>query len=513
MPRVITMLLMLFVAFSALAQTIYVSPNGNDSNTGTINKPLRHIQNAIDRGGNTIILRHGTYLLSHPLVINKAYRPSKPLEIRTLKGEQAIISGGEANPLDMITGSDTMQRIMNINVKAKTITIPTPSQIEGMNAMIVHQQWAIAILRIKEMIPMGDSTVVSFLEPEGSLEFEHPYPQPIINGPKGSSAFRLIQLHDMGCESSLVRIAGNKEHPAENIIFKGITFEHAGWKRPLEKGHVTLQGGMPLVKAFLMDKPGTPWSETLNNQAWIVRPEAAVSIEHSRNIAFLGCTFRNIANNALDIRQGTKGIKIEKNQFRNIGGTAIMAGYFQENPTETHIPYTAEDTLEYCSHISIIHNQISNATALDWGAAGIQCGYVNNANIIDNSIDSTGWSGIAVGWGWTPVKTMMHHNRINGNFVQNYGMHHHDCGGIYTLSYQPFSEIKDNIVYDPGKAPYATNDRVFPLYLDDSSNGFTITGNNFTQEQCGFNHPGNDIIWQTPRLSITPSKRTRQIKL
>ena len=92
-----------------------------------------------------------------------------------------------------------MERIIDFNKEARTITIPTPpkevlsiltSHLSPLE-MVVHQRWAIAILRVKEMKVEGDKTVVSFMEPESRLEFEHPWPQPVIGGEKGNSSFLL----------------------------------------------------------------------------------------------------------------------------------------------------------------------------------------------------------------------------------------------------------------------------------------------------------------------------------
>ena len=71
-----------------------------------------------------------------------------------------------------------MERMIDFNPEEETITIPTP-QTAGLNTasqveMIVHQRWAIAILRVKEMITEGAKTVVRFHDPESRLEFAHP---------------------------------------------------------------------------------------------------------------------------------------------------------------------------------------------------------------------------------------------------------------------------------------------------------------------------------------------------
>ena len=67
-------------------------------------------------------------------------------------------------------------------------------------------------------------------------------------------------------------------------------------------------------------------------------------------------------------------------------------------------------------------------------------------------------------------------------------------GGIYTLSSQPGSEIKNNRIEDLHKAPYATNDRAFYIYFDEATDGYTVTGNWCPKELFGYNQPGKNML-------------------
>ena len=150
-------------------------------------------------------------------------------------------------------------RMIDFNTNDRTITIPTPpddvlslltSHLSPLE-MVVHQRWAIAILRVKEMKVEGERTVVTFMEPESRLEFEHPWPQPVIGGEKGNSAFLLRTTEQRDGIEQLIIIDG-----ANYVHFEGMTFDKTCWNRPLHKGHVTLQGGFPLVDAYKLAVPG-----------------------------------------------------------------------------------------------------------------------------------------------------------------------------------------------------------------------------------------------------------------
>ena len=118
------------------------------------------------------------------------------------------------------------------------------------------------------------------------------------------------------------------------------------------------------------------------------------------------------------------------------------------------------------------------------------------------------YSGICVGWGWTALKSGMHDNRIEGNYVHRYAKQLYDAGGIYTLSNQPGSFIINNRIEAPTKAPYATNDRGFCIYFDEATDGFTVEHNQMPTESFGYNQPGPAMIIRNngPQVKVKSEK-------
>jgi hypothetical protein len=464
------------------------------------------------------------------LVADAPMQGNRPLQIR-----QLWINGEKAARASQF-GLYKMDRLIDFDPVDRTVTIPTPKNYALLkNApqleMIVHQRWAIAILRVASMEEQAGKTIVRFCEPEASLEFEHPWPQPIINGEYGSSSYCLTNALALADEpgewyqdaasgkiyyypktgqtaanieveapvtEQLVELCGSAATRVENVSFRGICFSYSAWNRPSVSGHVTLQGGFPLTEAYKLEKEGLPWNDRLENQAWTERPVAAVSTNYGRNVTFENCKFTHLSATALDFPIGNRRIRVNSCNFQDIGGTALMAGSFAEGATEVHRPYrVSADEEEYSDSISFCNNNINDVTNEDWGAVGIGCGYVRNTEISGNDVSDVNYSGICIGWGWTTDACGMRNNRIINNRVTRYAKMLYDAGGIYTLSYQPDSEISGNVVSEPSKAPYATNNRAFKLYLDDSSDGFLIKNNNFTKDEIGTNHPGTHIIYET----------------
>ncbi|MBO4851433.1 MAG: right-handed parallel beta-helix repeat-containing protein [Prevotella sp.] len=502
MHKTPTLLAALLMATLLHAGDIVVTPDDNLHDALRQAREWRRTNDPRCDGGITIHLKGGHHQLSEPLFIRPedSGTEASPTIIRGEDG--ATICGDPPRQHTQLFPKEGMERLLGFDPARRTITIPTPPRdvlkrhdVE----MVVHQRWAIAILRVKAFHVEGERTIVTFKEPESRLEFEHPWPQPIIDGERGSSSFLLRTTEQRRGVEQLVIVAGAECTPVRHVTFENITFSDACWNRPIDKGHVTLQGGFPIIDAYKLQKEGLPWAATLENQAWVERPVAAVSVTWSEHVDFRGCTFTHLASTALDYTIGISDCTIENNTFNYIGGTAIMAGSFAESPREVHRPYT--DLARLCQRLVIRGNHISNASCEDWGAVGIGCGYVRETTIDGNEVSDVNYSGICVGWGWTPLYTGMENNRITRNRVERYAQQLYDAGGIYTLSNQPGSLIKDNIISPPSPAPYATNDRGFHIYLDAETDGYTIEGNTcegrpIGKEQTGFNHPGPQVIFK-----------------
>lgn len=447
-----------------------------------------------------------------------------------------------------------LEQMIDFNPEEQTITIPVSQNVNpkrlqnaGQLEMIVHQRWAIAILRVKSIDAKDGQAVVRFHEPESHLEFAHPWPQPVIGGEKGNSSFCLtnaLELLDQPGEwfqeypsgtiyyypqagenmetaeviipalETLVTIDGTLSRPVKHIQFNGITFAHTSWMRPSFQGHVTLQGGFPLLDAYKLQEPGLPEKAELENQAWIIRPETAIRVRGAEHIDFKHCTFRHLSSTGLDYEWAVTASSVEDCQFTDIGGTALLVGAFPDGGFETHVPFIPADVRELCSHITIRNNFISNVTNEDWGCVGIGAGYVRNMDISHNEVCHLNYSGICVGWGWTSLESGMCNNRIEANYVHHFARRLYDAGGLYTLSNQPGSVMRNNRIEHLIEVPYATNDRAFYIYLDEATDGYTMENNWCPTERFDSNRPGKKNVWKNngPQVADSIKYKAGRIK-
>ena len=472
---------------------------------------------------------------------------------RRVETRQMWVNGHKVQRAAQFPGGG-LERMIDFNPEKQTITIPVSQSVNpkrlqnaGQLEMIVHQRWAIAILRVKSIDVKDGQAVVRFHEPESHLEFAHPWPQPVIGGEKGNSSFCLtnaLELLDQPGEwfqeypsgtiyyypqasenmetaeviiptlETLVTIDGTLSRPVKHIQFNGITFEHTSWMRPSYQGHVTLQGGFPLLDAYKLQEPGLPEKAELENQAWITRPETAIRVRGAEHIDFKHCTFRHLSSTGLDYEWAVTASSVEDCQFTDIGGTALLVGAFPDGGLETHIPFIPADVRELCSHITIRNNFISNVTNEDWGCVGIGAGYVRNMDISHNEVCHLNYSGICVGWGWTSLESGMCNNRIEANYVHHFARRLYDAGGLYTLSNQPGSVMRNNRIEHLIEAPYATNDRAFYIYLDEATDGYTMENNWCPAERFDSNRPGKKNVWKNngPQVADSIKYKAGRIK-
>jgi L-rhamnose mutarotase len=252
---------------------------------------------------------------------------------------------------------------------------------------------------------------------------------------------------------------------------------------------------MYMTEAYKLRPAGTKEKPGLDNQAWIGRPAAAVEISFADNIVVENCRFEHLASTGLDYHKAVHTSAVFGNLFKDIGGTAMLAGIYSDAGQEIHLPYDPKDEREICDGIEIDHNLITDAANEDWSCVGIGLGYTRNSLVEHNEVENVSYTGISMGWGWTAAANAMKNNKIIENKIHHYGKHNYDCSGIYTLSAQPGSVISENYIDSIYKAPYAhLPSHWFYLYTDEGSSGITVK-NNWTPSQKflqNANGPGNE---------------------
>jgi len=96
----------------------------------------------------------------------------------------------------------------------------------------------------------------------------------------------------------------------------------------------------------------------------------------------------------------------------------------------------------------VSHSLIENCGKQFHGAVGIWCGLVAGTVIEHNEITDLPYTGVSVGWMWTPEPTPCRENTIHANHIYHILTVLSDGGGIYSLGLQPGSRITHNLIHD-----------------------------------------------------------------
>ena len=554
------------------------------------------------QGGITVYMEGGTYALYEPVFIRPEDSGTKESPtvirsainektvIRSAADEKAVLSGGvriknwkkqgklwvadvpvfNGRPLDFrqlwvngkkavrardVEDFEKMNRICSVDEKNEILYVPVVSirrlidnkgNLKAKYAeMVLHQMWCVANLRIRSVEVQGDSAAIRFHQPESRIQFEHPWPRPMVTTDGHNSAFYLTNArelqdvpgewyHDIDARKvyyypregekmqeaevivpaveTLVRVEGTLDRPVCHIRFEKITFSYTTWMRPSEKGHVPLQAGMYLTDGYRIDPKmqRNYLNHPLDNQGWLGRPAAAVRVVAARQIDFERCRFEHLGSTGLDYEEAVQGGVVRGCFFRDIAGNGLLVGSFSPAAHETHLPYDPADRREVCTQQHINNCYFTEIGNEDWGCLAIAAGYVGDVNIEHNEISEVPYSGISLGWGWTQTVNCMRNNRVHANLIHHYAKHMYDVAGIYTLGSQPKSYVTENCVHSIYKPGYVHDpNHWFYLYTDEGSSFITVRDNWTEGEKYLQNANGPGNVWENNGPKVDNDVRER----
>lgn len=206
------------------------------------------------QGGITVYMEGGTYALYEPVFIRPEDSGTKESPtvirsavnektvIRSAADEKVVLSGGvriknwkkqgklwmadvpafNGRPLDFrqlwvngekavrardVEDFEKMNRICSVDEKNEILYVPAVAvrrlidnkgKLKAEYAeMVLHQMWCVANLRIRSIEVQGDSAAVRFHQPESRIQFEHPWPRPMVTTDGHNSAFYLTNAREL----------------------------------------------------------------------------------------------------------------------------------------------------------------------------------------------------------------------------------------------------------------------------------------------------------------------------
>ena len=263
---------------------------------------------------------------------------------------------------------------------------------------------------------------------------------------------------------TLVKIEGEPEQPVKKLKFEGIKFSHTNYTVPSEKG---LRFG-PCCN---------PLGDTENLPA-------IVSVHYADNLTIHRNVFKHAGGTGLEFYKGVKNSVVKGNVFHSIMGNGLIVDtHKKKNPTKAN----------HCENILISNNFLNRTGRMYSIAAGMVLKYVKEITIEHNELMNMPYMGIGVGWftgrqgrNIPHVYVGISNNLIQNNYIHHVMQLHDDAAGIYTLSQQPGTIIRENYItnifrslYTPlNRGSYRTAESpVAGIYLDNQSEFILVERN------------------------------------
>ncbi len=501
---IFTVILFSAVACLAGAKEIYVSPIGNDANNGTRKQPLQTLEKALSVINQsedkeiTVWLSGGVYPIEKPLVfINAGNRKLPAIIFKAVDSQKPVISGGvqlknwtknengqwecrlpeklfnikNAREL-FIDGKratrarfpdENYLRIKKAGTDKRTFfwfekgDFPVPAKTGNVELVFLHD-WSITRIEVREINTLENTLTTVDTIGTTSLDFFRmdgwePNPRYFLENAtefldvpfewvfdKEERKFILLLPENdapgeheifIPVADELMVIQGNESLSVSNIHFEGIDFRYCRWEIP-EQGYCGIQA------CHFDARP--------DRKGWRIVP-AAVKAEFAENIKFSNCSFQNLGGTGLLLGTACKNCVVENVVFEDISGNGIMIGEGQDRLVNGQ-PWWKSTPDQVAKGNTIQNCTVTECGSQFYGAVGIWCGLTAETKIRNNKVFNLPYSGISVGWMWSPEPTPCRANTIEGNHIHHIMNILSDGGGIYMLGLQPGSIIRNNHIHD-----------------------------------------------------------------
>lgn len=191
----------------------------------------------------------------------------------------------------------------------------------------------------------------------------------------------------------------------------------------------------------------------------------AIYISASSEINFTDCRFENISYTAIKFDKASTDCLIKTCMFNEIGANAVFIHGDFVVPAST-------------KNIDVIDCHISKYGRIFNNAIGILLTYAIDCDLTNNEIHDGWYTGVSVGWNWGYSDNPTNNIRICDNLIYNIGNGWlSDMGGIYTLGIQPDTVISGNEIYNVGCDEGAYGYGGWGIYLDEGSSGIVVEKN------------------------------------
>ncbi|MBN1676687.1 MAG: fibronectin type III domain-containing protein [Kiritimatiellae bacterium] len=468
----------------------YVSPSGDDGNSGTISAPFKTIAKARDvvktvSGSMTsdihVYLRGGWHVLSSPLTFDQTCSGQNGYNIiyEAYPGESPVISGGR-----QITGWSLHDSTQNI-WKASAPGLETRQlYVDCVRATRAHSGSGVPGAVKTSYGYWTSDTTMQYWGNKSDIEFVyngwevwmgggHAYWWEWRLGVAGISGnaitMKTSSVFGGWCTDvqNAVSVPSDIENAYELLDAPGEWYldraQDTVYYKPLggqDMGDVTVIA--PVLERLVSGTGilGTPirniqfkgitfahatWLWPNGNQGYVAQqvnkiygadfPGGNVMFKTAHDIRFERCIFKHLGREGLELSAGCQDCTVVGCVFTDISGNAVRIGTVSD-------PARADTRLRDTGNV--VQNCYIHHTPCEYhDGCGIMAGYVSDLLLSHNEIAHMPYSGVSCGWGWGTA-SYAQNNEFADNHIHDVLGALSDGGCIYTLSSQPGTQWHNN---------------------------------------------------------------------